>query len=492
MPAGLSAVDDIARRHDLATRVAYGACPTLDNHETVVESRFVRDGSRLVSPGTMRVLIVLLLLAGVARAAPVTFETMTFESPKGWKVTTSSTGVQMQTADDRSGTFAMIVISPSAPSLQSLDKDFDTAWANVAPMFKVTDAPAMVPGDTENGWASKAGSAAGEVGGVRAVVILVTMTGHGRAMNAVIATSSSEKYQAALQAFLASVKMGVPKGALPAPTPTTAPGTASTTNGAGSTVTTFNDGWTSTVEQHWVRATRPGHTVYLHYGVALDDESRRDITGFMWRTLVAPRYANLKNVNIAPYSELKFPYYEATAEATDRAGAAVFVLMRVTVGGGVARTIEIVSSSRAALDKQFPDRPSMLAIAGANRFSVGKELAGTWSRFTGASVDLYYVSSGGYAGMNAAALSDTFRFAGSGSYESEHKGAVGRVGNQNMFQERHKGVWSLTSPWEVTVNRSDKVVTVYDAWYEAVRGGRLLHLTDKKYTGMNYTLARVK
>lgn len=440
----------------------------------------------------MRALIVLLLLAGVARAAPVTFEAMTFDSPKNWKVARSDAGVQMQIADDKAGTFAMIAISPSVPSLGSLDKDFDAAWAKVAPMFEIAGTPTMAPGETESGWTSKAGSATGAAAGVRAVVILVTMTGHGRAMNAVIATSS-EQYQAALQTFLASVKMSVPKGAPPAPTPTpAAPGTGSTQNGAGSTVTTFNDGWTSTLEQNWVRATRPGFTVYLHYGVALDDESRRDITGFMWRTLVAPRHANLKNVNIAPYSELKFPYYEATAEATDRTGAAVFVLMRVTVGGGVARTVEIVSSSRAALDKQFPDRPSVLAIMGANRFSVGKEVAGTWSRFTGASADLYYVSTGGYAGTNAAAISDTFNFASSGAYRSEHKGAVGRVGNQSVFQEQHKGTWSVTSPWEVTVNRSDKVVTVYDAWYEAVRGGRLLHLTDKKYTGMSYTLSRVK
>lgn len=442
----------------------------------------------------MRVLIVLLLLAGVARAAPVTFETMTFDSPKGWKVSTSAAGVQMQIADEKAGTFAMIAISSSVPSVGSLDKDFDTAWANVAPMFKAAGTPEMAPGETENGWTSKAGSATGEVGGAHAVVILVTMTGHGRAMNAVIATSS-EKYQAALQAFLASVKMAVPKGAPPAPpapAPSTAPATASTRNGAGSTVTTFNDGWTSTLEENWVRATRAGYTVYLHYGVALDDASRRDITGSMWRTLVAPRYANLKNVNIAEYSELNFPYYEATAEATDRAGAAVFVLMRVSVGGGVARTVELVSSSRAALDKQFPDRASVLAIMGANRFAVGKELAGTWSRFTGASVDLYYVSSGGYAGTNAAAIADTFDFASGGAYRSEHKGAVGRVGNQNVFQVEYKGTWSVTSPWEVTVNRSDKIVTIYDAWYEAVRGGRLLHLTDKKYTGMSYALARIK
>lgn len=451
----------------------------------------------------MRALVVLVLLAGIAHAAPATFESMTYEAPKGWQIKSSgAAGVQMQIADDKAGTFAMIAITPSVPSQGSLDKDFDAAWSTVVvPTFKVSGKPTMAPGDTENGWTSKAGSATGEAAGVQAIVILVTVTGHGRAMNAVIAMNS-EKYQAALQTFLESVKMAVPNAALPTvkpPTPTTAPptappsATASTKNGAGSTTTTFNDGWTSTIEEDWVRTTRPGHTVYLHYGVALDDESRRDITGSMWRKLVAPRYSNMKNVNLAVYSELKFPFYEATAEATDRNGAAVYIVMRVSVGGGIARTIEVVSSSPTAFAKQFPDRQNVLEIMGANRFSVGKEIAGVWSSFTGASVDMYYVATGGYAGMNAAAISDTFHFNEGGSYTSEHKGAYGRVGSQTVFQEKYKGTWSVTSPWEITVNRTDrKIVTVYNAYYEAVRGGRLLRLTDKQYSGSGYSLARSK
>jgi hypothetical protein len=33
---------------------------------------------------------------------------------------------------------------------------------------------------------------------------------------------------------------------------------------------------------------------------------------------------------------------------------------------------------------------------------------------------------------------------------------------------------------------------VYSAYYEAVRGGVILHLQDKQYSGLVYTLARTK
>jgi hypothetical protein len=439
------------------------------------------------------VIVLVVLLGGLAHAAPATFESMTYEAPKGWKVTTTTSGVQMQTIDEKAGTFALIVVAPAIASQGSLDADFDAAWSSsVAQMFSVSGKPDVLPGDTENGWSSKAGTATGKASGVDAVVILVTMTGHGRAVNVVIALNH-DKYQAGAQAFLESVKMAAPKA--PVKTAPVAPtsGTSSSKNGSGSTSTTFDDGWTSTLEENWVRVARPGVTVFLHYGVALDDNTRRDPTSSLWTMLVASRYSNVKNYSAPTHSQLKFPYYEATAEATDRNGANVFVVMRLSINGGVAKAIEIVAPSRQAYEKQFPDRDAVLAIMNANRFSVGKEVAGTWSSTTGASVDMYYVATGGYAGMNASAAHDRFELDASGKYSSEHKGAYGRVGSQTVYQEKYKGTWSVTGPWEITVKRSDKTeASVFAVQYEAVRGGRILRMTDKKFSGTSYALRRDK
>jgi hypothetical protein len=440
------------------------------------------------------VVALVVLSCAVAHAAPAAFESMTYEAPRGWKVTSTSSGVQMQIIDEKAGAFALVAITPSIASQGSLDKDFDAAWSTgVAPTFKITGKPEMVPGESENGWSSKGGTATGEANGIAAVIILVTLTGHGRAMNIIIAVNN-DKHQAAVQGFMDSVKMAVPKTQAPrvqaptTPAPTAPSTPSSAKNGSGSTSTTFDDGWTSTLDENWVRVTRPGVTVFLHYGVSLDDNSRRDPTSSLWNLLVAPRYSNVKNYNAPTHSQVHFPYYEATAEATDRNGANAFVVMRLSINGGIAKAIEIAASSRQAYEKQFADRDAVLAIANANRFSVGNEVAGTWSSFTGASVDMYYVATGSYAGKNVAALSDRFTFGSGGAYTSEHKGS----GGQTVFQEKYTGTWSVTSPWEITVKRSDGKVTVYTAHYEAVRGGRLLRLSDKKYSSMSYALARAK
>lgn len=452
-------------------------------------------------------LVLIVLLAGaIAHAAPARYEAMTYEAPKGWKVTSDAKGVQMQSVDVKANTFALIAIAPSIPSQGGLDADFTAAWtANIAPMFKVSGAPTIAPGDTENGWASKAGTAQGEASGLPVAIVLVTLSGHGRAMNVVI-VMNHDKYQAPMQAFLESVKMAVPTTPAPKPattapaTPPSAPAapatpassTPSTKNGAGSTSTTFDDGWTSTIEENWVRVTRPGMTVLLHYGVALDDRTRQDPTDAFWRMLVVPRYTSVRNVTGTAYSELNFPYYERAADVTDRDGKSAYVVMRLSIAGGVASTFEVIAPSRDAYMKQFPDRAQIVALQGANRFSVGADVAGTWSSSTGASVDMYYVATGNYAGTNAAAIANRFELGKGGVYSSEHKGATGRVGSMDTFQVRYTGTWSVTSPWEITVKRTDKVTTVYAASYQAVRGGRVLRLQDKQYTGMQYALVREK
>jgi hypothetical protein len=144
----------------------------------------------------------------------------------------------------------------------------------------------------------------------------------------------------------------------------------------------------------------------------------------------------------------------------------------------------------AAYTQAFPSPDNLTAMRGANRFAIGADVAGTWSSSTSAGIDMYYTATGGYAGMNAASIADTFWFAAKGGYKSEHKGATGMVGRQQVFQAKYKGSWRRTGPWELVVKRSDGTTTVYDAHYEAVRGGQVLHLQDKRYSGSKYALVR--
>lgn len=416
--------------------------------------------------------------ASVAAAARQTFDAVSFEAPSGFAVARAATGVTMQESDAKAGTFALVVVAPSAASAGSLDQDFQAAWASaVVPTFAVTDAPAMTPGAPIDGWALTSGAAKGTVQGVATSVMLVVLTGNGRTETIIIAMNAGT-YLPAVEQFLHSLRMTAPAAGAPQPP-------AGPAGPAGSTK--FDDGWTSSAEGDWVRVARPGATVLLHYAVALDDTTRRDVTGSFWGSLVAPRYA-IKKQNRFDFSQTSFPYYFATADATERAtGRAVFVALRVVTANGIAFPIEVVTDSQAAFQRVFPDQDKLAAIAGANRFAVGDDVVGTWSGSTGSSVNMYYTGTGGYAGTNATAMSDVFTFGPKGVYASKHQGATGMVGSMKTYSEKRAGTYSV-APWEITVKLNGGKTTVYSAYYERVRGGRILHLQDKQYAGMNYAL----
>jgi hypothetical protein len=61
-----------------------------------------------------------------------------------------------------------------------------------------------------------------------------------------------------------------------------------------------------------------------------------------------------------------------------------------------------------------------------------------------------------------------------------------------VFQQEYRGRWRLDGDWELTLtNRAEGRSDTFLARFEAVRGGRLLHLIDKAHPGMQYTLATV-
>ena len=144
---------------------------------------------------------------------------------------------------------------------------------------------------------------------------------------------------------------------------------------------------------------------------------------------------------------------------------------------------------------QFPNANSkldndLLPIYGYNKFAVGKnDFTGTWSSSGGGTMSWYSSTSGEYAGATGAASSDVFNFTADGTYTSEHKGGYGVVGAMNTYQQKYIGDYTVTD-WTVTAtNRWDGKTEKYDAWFELIKGGRILHL-DKK--GLTYTLFKEK
>lgn len=417
-----------------------------------------------------RLFLVLLvwLVPLVARAD--SFDIVTYKVPAGWQAQQSNGSLVVAT--QAGTTFSAVTFMPSHASDGSADRDFQKTWAQLAPSFGVKSAPQLKT-DKARGWDQVAGVAQGTFNNVAVQVILVQSTANGRTI-AILALSNMQDLSG-MVAFLDSVDLD--KGAAPSQPPRSqAPAPAS-----GGRTTTFADGWTARVDTDYVEVTKSGVRVRLHYPVKLDDQSRANTQQYFWDKLIGGYHPS--NVRIATYSAINFPYYFVTGDV--RGG---YVALRIIAENGTAYPIEVFAPSRADFERAFPDQDKLAAIRGANRFSVGADIAGHWTSSESGAVNLYYTGTGNYAGMNAAAVTNDFVFDRSGSYTSKTVGASGMIGNQQIGVEKHQGTWTA-STWEITL-KNEKDTTAYDAYYEAVRGGLILHMQNKKFSGMAYALGR--
>lgn len=132
-------------------------------------------------------------------------------------------------------------------------------------------------------------------------------------------------------------------------------------------------------------------------------------------------------------------------------------------------------------------------MIGYNRFAIGaKDVVGLWSANSGSQVNLYNTYTGNYAGMNYAQSTDSFQFNGDGTYSSKHSGASSVYGNTTVYSQEYKGKLTVAN-WDVSMtNRWKDATENFNAWFEVVRGGRILHLQNKSASGIQYHLVKVK
>lgn len=282
------------------------------------------------------------------------------------------------------------------------------------------------------------------------------------------------------------------------------------TTGYQFTSTNFDDGWTSIETTDWVEVSKTGIKVLIHYpNQQVDEYTSVKLDGDYkaWNTLVAPRYTNISNFlerGIQDYQSITF----LTADAMDASGKQVHVvLFKKKYDTGVGRYMEIVADNKQVFEQEFGNNyinrsdwsymdqikswDKLAAMQWRNKFAVGaNDLNGKWNSSTYASLSYYYVNGGGFAGATATSIADEFVFASDGTYQSDHAGASGVVGNQKFSRQVYKGSVTVTD-WSITLtNRFQNQTEIYNSYFEAVRGGRLLIMTDK--LGTTLTLAKAK
>jgi hypothetical protein len=263
-------------------------------------------------------------------------------------------------------------------------------------------------------------------------------------------------------------------------------------------ITNWDDGWTSTIEANKVVVTKGNVRVHLYFPLSYDDGSRSAGRDFYWDNYLTKEFritAKQYRDHGEMMTSFQAPYIEGNA-IDPKTGKPCFLAFYVTSANGNMFPVVAIAPDENTIRSTFPqaENPTdseLPKMKQYNRFAVDlKDLIGKWKGGDLTSVNYYNVYSGAYAGGGAIAMSDRFEFFANSDYISKHQGASGMVGSMSTYSQEYKGTATVNN-WDITLpNRWKGETSKFHIWFEAVQGGRVLHLQDVQYSGSKYDLVR--
>ena len=420
-----------------------------------------------------------------------TLDLITYTPPKGWKKETKPAVITYSITNITKRIWCQIGIYKSSISKGNIQQDFESEWDVL-----ITKPNNKEPQDAGNvvkeigGWKIKTGRGKFTFNNTQPIAVLTTMSGYNRVVS-IVATTNSLDYMPAIEQLLASVEMKKPSTDNPVQQQTTQSNNPPTGNSKFTfTTTNFDDGWVGTEQPDWVRVTKGNTVVLIHYAQPniRDFNNLDESTEFVWNTMVAPRYKNISNLWIrkkwwADGDFMNAKYY-AEADLTENAsGKKVHVVLYKS--GNAGKWIELITPDKVSFQNQFSvvyqqdgtNWDKLSAMANYNKFAVAAgDLPGNWKSSSGAGIEYYNVYTGNSMGMASASSTTEFIFQPGGSYTSVYKGVDGFNGNNRYAGETNKGK-SIVSNWEMKLtNRFKGVTETFTIQFEAVKGGRILHM----------------
>jgi hypothetical protein len=376
------------------------------------------------------------------------------------------------------------------------DANFKTDWEHFAVKPYSLTEPPTTQTEKQNGWEVVTGASPAAMDGIPFIVAVSTFTQNDISWCAV-SIFNDEKYAAAIDKFILGIKADSRK-LVRKSNPTTQqnniPVANNSTNSITKFTTNFDDGWTATPATDYVKVTKAGTDLRLHYiDKALDDARPNTIDApeYYWSKYVEP-YFNVSNVQ--KWSGVQYPViYHMQANAVDKqTGKACFVAIKIVYNGG-ARPIVVIAPNQSSYQQQFPHPNDIDPMLNSNRFAVtAKDIIGTWKGGGGGGVEYYNAYSGTYAGMSAVSSTDEFTFNNNGTYTSTYRTASMNNGGAQFGGQDYKGNFSVTD-WNIAAtNRYKGKTTKFNAQLIAVKNGFLLYLSDSDNSSMNYTLFKAK
>lgn len=149
----------------------------------------------------------IILMAINSFAQKQSFDVVSYNFPKGWKQQQNEGGVQLSVTDNKTGAYAIALITKATESKAEAAENFNTDWNKlVKTTVQVNGAPVMQEPLMTNGWNIISGTAGYTDGTQKGSVTLLTATGEEK-MVSVILMSNTDKYQDELLTFVNSLSL---------------------------------------------------------------------------------------------------------------------------------------------------------------------------------------------------------------------------------------------------------------------------------------------
>lgn len=427
---------------------------------------------------------------------------VSYTPPAGAKKEVKETCVIYSNTDNKKKTWCQIGIYKETASKGSIDLDFESEWNAIVQPLGVTSAPQASDVQEFDGWKVKSGAGVFVFNGRNSSSSLTVISGYNICFSIVGNTNSSD-YVPAIQHFLSGLQLTKPENTQPVQgehpavqLPDNTPAPAFKDNFVFNT-TNFDDGWVSTVQPDWVAVTKGNVKVLLHYPKdgTIFPADPGPMTDAAWNILVAPRYSNIRNYKTAYVNTYNRPYIGMAALTDNATQQSVFVVLFHQSAGW----LEVVTPDKNTFMQHFHFDPEVIrwdsdadvlktldGMVGRNRFAVSaSDLNGTgeWNNRFSSNTFFSNYYTGAYAGMSTYSSSQWFVFGNNQSFTWELIAANTDRGQTKVANANGGGKFTVVNNWQISFDKIEGKEKLYDVYFTAIKGGRVLFMNDAKFPG---------
>ncbi len=420
------------------------------------------------------------------------FDVFSFTTPKGFSI--EKTGDYAVIKKDNGLQYCNSFVMRARVSSGNAKTDFDADWQSHGAKQGLAQ-PSKTTVANQGGWTITAGNGTANFQNQPLYIAISTFTGKGITYCVVHYFNEKDRFTSDMQAFTASVVPSESKtAALAANTGAVInpvqPAVA-VTGGSQITkyITNFDDGWKATAMNGYVQVTKNGTEVRLYFVNGKLDGQRNKNTGdlepYYWNAVVTPAF-NAGQTYVREKEQYTMGVNDIwEAPVTDKqTGKSGYLGMRLGFSNGACSPIIVIAPDKNTYNSLFSKDDDFAKMSNYNKFAVTKkDLIGAWKSFDASSMDYYNIYTGDYGGMATASTNNNFIFNLNGSYQSEHTGTSIFRGVLKHGKSTYKGTFSVTD-WNLTAtNRETDDPGEFSCQFEAVKGGYMLRLRNKKYSG---------